>query len=75
MKKSKNVLYFVVSLVSYLALFALECALLNFVSPLVYSGRIPLWVYLPFLVLINPILVWFTAESWMKRLQKDLETK
>ncbi len=75
MKSIRGILYFIVCLLEYLILFFLEYTFTEFLAPLLFTGPVPILTYLPFLVLINPLLIWMTAESLMKRFGKELETK
>lgn len=75
MKNKKNLFYFLICFVEYLSLFAIECAVLEFLAPLMFVGSVPLMLYTILLIVVNPIIIWFTAETLLEKLGKDLEMK
>ncbi len=60
--------YYAVCLGEYLLLFFLEFFFIDMFSPLFFQGITPLWFYLIFLLLINPIIVFMTSKVILKRL-------
>lgn len=75
MKSSQQFFYFLTCLLEYLVLFALESALLEIFAPLLTGQRVSLILYLFLLWLINPVLIWLTAEKLLHYFGKDIQKK
>ncbi len=59
--------YYIVCLVSYVVLFFIEYFFIKTFAPLFIDYLVPLWFYLVFLLLVNPIVIYVVINKRFSR--------
>ena len=67
MKNVRSLIYFLFCLSFYIAIFILECLILYISFQLVFDHqRVPFYLYVGLLLLVNPILTWIVSVLVIK---------